>query len=254
MSESHPPDITRDDHEPLFADDPQLGRHQAYYSSNRARLLMQGGAAYVLVSIVLQLLFSGVDDETAAIFLPFLFAVAASGVLWYLTHYWNRDVTLYEHGFTYRRGSLATPIFYHEVDRFHQRAERFALFGFLRQDIYVFHLHTIHDEKMRLDNRYRHIADLGQRLEAAITRARQPIAEQRLMRGETLDFGGLMLTLEGLQTSAGDQLPWEAFQGYASEQGQLVLRADDEGASLRVPLAEIDNLLLLVALLKARQA
>jgi hypothetical protein len=240
-----------DDDAPIIEDDPALGRYVAHYPSNRLMLLIRGGIIYAAAVGLLQLIFLTVPDNIAGIFLPVLFAGVGLGVAWYVLHLWNREVILYEHGFSYREGSRLAQFFYGKILTVRQKAERVAYFGFIKRDLYTMTLISDQDEILTLNNVYSNIAELVSKLEAAITRARLPIAQARLQRNETLDFGALRVSQQGIETDSGS-LTWGNFAGYKLEGKNMQLAARDNPTFAAIPVKQLDNVLLLLALLKVR--
>ncbi len=249
--------------EQLFEDDPVLGRFLAYYPSNRVMLLLRAGAAYIIPVLLLQVLFANLDDATASALLIGSFTLLALGVGWYITHLWNREIVLYEHGFTYREGSRAVPFLFQQIVRVHLRAERIRLFGAWQRDVYEYLLTSDEDEQLKLNNIYKNISELGLRLERAITRARKPIVQAQMQRGEQAVFSAdFILSAEGIRYEE-RFLPWAAFVDYTLEAGYIdvLTQSKDNGPKdpderdvwAHVPLKTLDNEMLLVELLKERR-
>ena len=250
--------------EQLFEDDPVLGQFVAYYPSNRTRLLIRAGIAYIVPVLFLQLFFANLDDATASILLIGSFTALALAVGWYITHLWNREVVIYERGFTYREGSRAVPFLFLQIVRVNLRAERIRLFGVWRRDIYEYRLVSDEDEHIRLNNIYKDIAELGLRLERAITKARRPIVNAQLARGERVLFSAeFILSGDGI-TVDNQHLDWRDFMDYKLEAGYIELltwQPDEDQAGptqdgevwAQVPLKSLENEMLLVELLKERR-
>lgn len=238
---------------PLDAD-PAFGKYRAHYPSRRGLLLAQAAVFYLVPVLVLQLLFASVDDQTAAVILPVLFAGLALAITWYVLHLWNREVILYEHGFTYREGSRLGRFYYHEIVTVRQSVARVAYFGILRRVVYQCTLISQQDEILKLTNVYSNIADLVKRIEALIARVRQPIVEEHLQRGDSVAFGTTLHLHRDYAQIQDQQLPWEHFIAYQIDGNQLVLKAQTASQSLATPVADIDNLVLLLRLLKTQTA
>lgn len=233
-------------------DDPVLGAYVSHHPSNRTQLLARGGVLYALAVVVLQVLFLRVEDNVAAIGLPILYAGVALGVYWYILHLWNREVVLYERGFTYRQGSQIGVFTYGQMVVFTLRVQRISLLGRLGWMVYQATLLSDQDEHLRITNLYTDAGQLCERLERAIARARKPITEALLARGEALAFGEAMtLDAQGLMIN-GERVAWTEYAGYRLEAGQLLI-ARHAGDALAVALAGLPNAVLLVALLKGRE-
>jgi hypothetical protein len=245
------PDMPEDDD--IFAHDAVLGDYVSHHPSNRNRLLIRGAIFYGVPIVFLQFFFAELDDTLASIVLVALYAILAWIVAWYVLHNWNREVIIYERGFTYREGSQTAVLYYSDIITFQQRAEQLAYLGIIKRNVYEFTLITGKDERIVLNATYQDIAKLGDTLEKRVAEARQPIVEALLEAGERLGFGVLVMSSEGLQV--GDvHLAWADYGHYSAEAGDLVFYTKGDSEGLRVRLAQLDNLFLLVRMLKARHS
>ncbi len=234
----------------MLEDDPVLGKFIASYPASRSRLLLQGAAAYAAAALVIQVAFASLDDETASRIVISALAVLAIAIGWYVSHLWNREVVFYERGFSYREGSHTAFIKYVDVVSLRQRAEKMRYFGVVRYTIYRFTVRTVMDEIVVFNNIYHRVGELGARLEAAVQLARRPEIDRALEAGERAAFGDtLFLSAEGLH-EGGRDLPWSKFAGYKIQNRRLILSAHGDETWYSVPLTEVDNITLLLDLLK----
>jgi len=234
----------------FFEDDPILGKFIVHAPIRRAILLIRAGIIYAVVTTVLQIAFASFENTAAIFVLMTSFSLLSFGLGWYVLHLWNREVVLYERGFTYREGSQVTSIQYSEIVAIRQRAERIMFFGVMPRDIYEYTLLTKEDELIKLSNLYRGIDAVGPRLNAAIQKARRPIVDHLLSNGETLVFHDhLNMTSTGL-IQAEQTLTWESIDNYRTVAGQLVIFNQPDKAWFTGRLEEIDNLTLLITLLR----
>jgi hypothetical protein len=235
----------------MFETDPVLGAVVGVYPSDRLKLLLPAAAAVGAAAVVL--------NFTLAESQPLLTALLAGAVAlaagWWVLHLWNREVVLYENGFTYREGGRAVAFHYAEVRSFRQRAEQLAYFGGLvRRAVYRFTLITIRDERIILGGLYRHIDDLGLQLEKRVYAQLEPAIRDRLAKGERLPFSDtLRLSAGGLHESGRD-LPWAEFGGWRLSAGRLILLDAAGEAWFALPLSDYDNVPLLLQTLKACQS
>jgi|GEM_PF-410607 len=235
----------------LFDDDPILGRFLGYFPSNRARLLLQGALLYGLPVIILQVIFLNVTSDLARFGVVGLYALIGLAVAWYVLHLWNREVTVYERGFTYRRGSQLGYFRFAEITSLRWKAERVSYFGLLRREVIIYQLRSDYAEVLRVDGLYKNVARLGVLLERGISQTRRPIVEAKLRQGEQVSFGPLALSAGGLHHD--DQmLPWADFGGVGIAQGRLVLLRTDGTIWAQPALADLENLMLLRQMLQAR--
>lgn len=237
---------------PIIEDDEVLGRYLAHFPSNRALLLGTAAVLYIIPVAFLQLLFANVDDNAASVVLISSFTILGLLLAWFVLHHWNREIILYERGFTYREGSYLAQFYYTRIYTFQQRAERFELLRWVRFTRYRVLLITDQDEILRVNNVYSRVGELVQRLEALITKARLPVVEAQLARGDSISFGQhLSLTPQGIEAQA-RTLAWQDYAGHKIEGKTLKLLDTSNTAWALLPVLEIDNILLLLAVLKKR--
>ncbi len=239
----------------MFDADPVLGKYVANYPSDRARLVIPAGVVIGAVALALNFTLATVPDWWGPPLSTLIMALTALGTGWRALHFWNREVVVYERGFSYREGSRIVPFLYGEIASIRQRGERLAYFGGLvRLNRYQFTLTTARGESMTLTNLYRNIEKLGAQLEQKVYALLGPALQERLKQGEMIAFAAdLKLNAAGLHHK-GRELAWTDFAGYKVGGGQLnLLAAPDESVWLSLPLSEIDNIPLLLEFLKRQR-
>lgn len=239
--------------EPLFHADEVLGKYISHHPVNRLRLMAQAFVVYLIVTTILQVFFVELDDQTASIFLIFAFAAIALAISWYVMHLWNREVVVYESGYTYREGSVIADFNYDEVASFQQKAERLRYFGgVFRRNVYSFTVRTYRDEVITVNNLYTDIEKLGNNLEVGINSVLRDKIRASLQRGESVTFGDdFEVNEDGIMTD--DQsITWDAFAGFSSKSGHLVLSTVSDEAWFTYPLDEVNNLTLLIEILRQK--
>jgi hypothetical protein len=231
---------------PIFEDDPILGAFVAYFPSYRLRLLIRGAIFYAIPVLLLQVIFANVDS----ILIPMLYALIALLVGWYVLHLWNREVIVYERGFTYRRGSQMAYFRFADITHIQQKAERVAYFGLFRRDVITYTLHTDQLEVLQVNGIYKDVSKLGLLLERKITDARLPLVEADLRQGKSILFGNLSMSQSGINY-ADAHLPWSEYDHHTLTGGALRLHDQSGSEWAAVPLNALDNLMLLMTLLKS---
>ncbi len=236
----------------MVENDALFGRELGYYPISRARLVVPAGVVVVLIGVILNFTIAEVEGWGPLVTTGLMTTISLIAG-WWVLHQWNREVTLYENGFTYREGSKTVFFTYAEIRSFRLRAERLRYFGgLLRRTIHRFTLLTVKDERIVLTGLYSRIAELGDKLEALIVAAQRPIATERLTRNERLNFSDtLTLSQQGLH-EGGRELAWSALGGWKVERGSLIL-LEGQTEWFRLPLPQVDNLALLIGLLKERR-
>jgi uncharacterized membrane protein YobD (UPF0266 family) len=234
--------------------DPALGAVISHHPSNRLPPLIVAGIIGAPVMVILNFTLAQSDAWYGAPLTVIIVAALGLALGWYILHIWNREIVLYERGFTFREGSKTIPFLYAEVKSLRLKAERKAyLAGLLRRNVYRFTVTTIRDEQFHLTNLYSDAAELGKHFEGQINPLLRASIHAKLERGESVAFSDtLRLSLDGLSES-GRALPWSELSGFRAQAGRLAL-LDRSGAVWHsLPFYEIDNLTLLVEQLRIQR-
>src|SRR5512145_491549 len=230
--------------------DPVLGPVVATYPADRARLLLPAGVVVGAVAVVLNYTLATIPDwgPLLTVGLMSLVSLVAG---WWVLHWWNREVILYDNGFSYREGGREVLFHYAEIKSVRERAEVFAYFGGLfRRTVYRLTLITVQDQQIILGNLYRRAPQLGEQLTRHVYREIEPAIRDRLARGEWVAFTEtLRLSREGLHES-GRVLPWPDYSSYQLQGGGLRVLTRSGETWVSLPLDAVDNIHLLVALLR----
>lgn len=255
---SHPTDAQQPDNDTLantlFEPHPTLGAYLSHHPARREILLLRAAFLYGVPVMTLQLLFINDDSLLTGILLISGYALLALVVGWYVLHLWNREVVLYERGFTYREGSRDASFPYETIVELYIRAERLSYFGIWTRDKYDLTLITGMDETMHITNLYSDVAQLVDRLERLIARDRLPLVREQLQQGERVAFGEHVQLSENALTVNGETLPREQFGGYRVQGGQLrflqQIDTDPNREWARVAAVDISQPVLLLSLLR----
>ncbi len=235
----------------MIDDNPVLGKLIASYPSDRGRLLLPAGLVAGAIAIILNYTLAEVEAWWAPLLTVIIMALVVLAAGWYVLHLWNREMVLYEQGFSYREGSRPVFFRYTEIATIRQRGERLAYLGGLyRRTTYEFVLTTWKGDVITLNNVYRRVAELGKRMEQKVNAVLWPVLAERVAKGEAVLFSAtLSLTATGLR-EGGRDLTWAEYGGYRVENRRLVV-LDTTGATwAAVPLVEVDNITLLLQVLR----
>jgi hypothetical protein len=237
----------------VIPDDPVLGRGIANYPSDRRRLLLIAGVIGGAAAVALNFTLATIPGWWG----PALTIIAMAAITlvlgWYVLHLWNREVVLYERGFSYREGADVVFFLYAEVRGVRLRAERLAYFGGLfRRTVYGVTLTTRTGEVIRLTHDYRRIADLSARLAEAVQREAGSAFEGRLHKGEIVPFGErLGVSRDGLHHD-GRVLAWGSLGGTRIADRRLMIFDSQPELWAAIPLTELENPQLLIDVLRER--
>lgn len=236
--------------------DPALGEALANYPADRLRLVLAAGVAGALAGAVLTLLLLVIPDWWIAPLAALAMAATGLGLGWLVLHLWNREIVLYERGFSYQEGSRTVPFYYAEVSALRLQAERLRYFGGrLRRDSCRITLVTEKGDRIVItDLLYRRAPELGTRLTEQVNAVLGPRLKARYNAGDALTFApGLRISRDGFSADA-RQLPWDGYGGYRLGGGKLHILAADEAVWAAFALREIDNVTLLLQLLRSQAA
>jgi len=242
---------------------PALGDPIDNFPSRRLPPLLTAWGFLIGISLLWNLATWPFDLSAYGPAIAITFALIALVLGWWVMHLWNREVILYERGLTYREGSRDVPFRYDELRGIRLRAEQLAYFGgALRRTIYRITLHTHNGETIPLNNIYRRVQVLGDKLNQRVTDLRRPDILAAISNGESVPFGGgLSLNSAGITVAASElagatddaHLPWAAFSGYNIAKRHLQLLTDEEAIWYSLPLHEVENLVLLLEVLRQQR-
>lgn len=233
--------------------DPVYGAVVANFPSDRTRLILIAGTISVVSAVILNFTTAAIPGWIGPAITIVLMAAIVLALAWYALHLWNREVILYERGFSLREGSDIVFFHYDEVRGVRLRAERQAyFFGLLRRQVYATTIISIRGETFTLDNVYRRAAVFGdQFLRLAGPTIRSAI-DRGLAQGAQVEFGGgLTVSSAGLHREGAD-LAWAEGGMPRAANRMLHLTRADGTAWAAIPLRELENLPLLLDLLRER--
>jgi hypothetical protein len=239
---------------PLIEPDPLLGAPLAHYPSERGRPLLAAAVVIGAAAVLLNFTLAAAPAWWGPALTILIMALLVLGLGWAVLHVWNREIILYERGFSYREGSNTVYFLYDEVRGIRLHAQRRAyFFGLWRRNVYRFTVTTIRGETIVITNLYRRAAELATRLEERITALLRPRLAARLAAGQSVEFpGAVTLTAAGLHHGE-RELTWERFGGLQIGGRRLALLDSSGAVWLAVPLDAVENITLLLDFLRERQ-
>lgn len=242
--------------------DPVLGRPVDNFPSRRLVVLVYGWSLLIGISLLINLAVWNIWDNRWVDTIVVGFSGTLALVIgWWVLHQWNREVILYERGFSYREGSENVPFLYAEVRGVRLQAEQLAYFGgLLRRTVFRITVITHAGEHIHLNNNiYRRADEMGDQLLKTVCEVQRPLVLLHLENGDAIPFAeGFSVQAEGLRVAAdilenADAdvlLPWRDFGGHRVERRQLLLLTASGQVWFSVPLIDVENLPLLLDLLK----
>jgi len=234
--------------------DPLLGKPLANYPSDRIRALFIAAIIGGIAALILNFTVAAISEWWAPPLTVILMSGLALGMGWYILHIWNREIILYERGFTYQEGSNTAPFHYEEIVAIRLHAERLRYFGgLIRRNRYRYRVVVRNGDVMIINGDwYKRAGELGTKLSEQVNALLIPRLQAAFDQGDSLAFGDqLSATREGLNAD-NSTLIWGQFSGYTLSGGQLVIRDQQGEIWFSQPLGEIDNITMLIAILRER--
>ncbi|XWX03376.1 DUF6585 family protein [Aggregatilineales bacterium SYSU G02658] len=232
-------------------DDPVLGRYVMHFTSHRLRLLLQAGAIYAVSAVIITLATFNLEGTLVDVVVPLLYALVAMPLMWAVAHLWNREVIVFEHGFTYRQGSVVAAFPFLLIARVDVQIETLRLFGLLPYERVLGQLQSEQGDQIRIDWVFKDGRKLLDLLERGVLRDRLPLLQAQLAQGQEVSFGALTLTPDGLRDQDGRALPWAEFIRARVERDSVVIISGSDVWG-RYPERDLHSEALLVLLLKER--
>lgn len=257
MPDDRPMPLTGEDAIPPH---PQLGEAQDNFPSRRLVLLVRGWSVLIGISLLVNIGVWNVEAVWLAPLLIGIFGTLATVLGWWVLGHWNKEVILYEHGFTYREGSKNIPFRYAEIAAIRIRAEQQSIFGgMVKRIVYDITMRSHAGDHIKMDNVYRRVATLGDKLMTAVYAQLRPSIATAIANGLAVSFGGglqvdangLIVSADVLENATDDaQLLWQNFGGYRVQNRQLQLQTKTDQTWFALPLIEVENLVLLLEILR----
>lgn len=239
----------------------QLGAFQQEYHVKYTRTtLFSGIAALILATgsglFGYELLASprNINDTNNAPFLLVIgvvFLLAALYCLLYPLLYRSWRVYVYSEGFAYTRGG--------KLDAFRWENIESALYSVTRRYMNGIYMGTQHKytvlgtdgRKVVLNDRITSIERLGEIISEMVTRVKLPEALASIQAGNTLSFGPLSVSLQGVSNGK-ETLSWEQVTAFQVSSGIITVRKGGKWLSWSaVPVAKIPNVFVFLALVDA---
>ncbi len=205
-----------------------------------------------MAAVILNFTVAAIPEWWAPPLTVILMAALVLALGWYILHIWNREIVLYERGFTYQEGSRSVPFHYEEIVAIRLNAERLRYFGgLIRRNRYHYRVVIQNGDVININGGwYRRAAELGTTLLERVNALLIPRLQTAFENGETLHFGGLLsLDREGLSTQD-TVLDWAQCSGYAIGGGRLAIHDRQDAVWFSQRLGEIDNITFLISILK----
>lgn len=209
--------------ERAIEDDPILGRYVAHFTAHRLKLLLQAGAIYAVSALIITFTTWDLEGTLVDVVVPLLYALVAMPLIWAVAHLWNREVIVFERGFTYRQGSVVAAFPFHMIAQVDVQITTLRLFGLIPYERVLGQLRSEQGDLIRVDGVFKDSRRLLELLERGILRDRLPVLQAQIDNRQEVEFGALTLTREGLRDRDGRALSWEAFTRARVERDSIAI-------------------------------
>lgn len=232
--------------------DPLLGKPLANYPSDRVRALVVAGIIGGIAAVILNFTVAAIPEWWAPPLTVILMAALVLGLGWYILHIWNREIILYDRGFTYQEGSRSVPFHYEEITAIRLNAERLRYFGgLIRRNRYHYRIVVQNGDVIEINGGwYKRAGELGTKLSEQVNALLIPRLQAAFDGGDTLHFGDLLSANRDGFSVDNAALTWEQFSGYSIGGGKLAIHDQQKAIWFSQPLGDIDNITLLISILK----
>lgn len=178
--------------------------------------------------------------------------IAALYCLLYGVIYKSWHVYIYEHGFIYTRGSQAPGVFrWDQVEAIWFQIVRRYYNGIYMGTNYKYRVRRQDGVEVILNDRFTNISALGELVNEQISQTKLPQVVAAYDAGQTIAFGSLSLSKQGLSNAKGTLLPWQEIKDVAVQDGVISVRKANKWLNWsNQPMSDIPNALLFIYLAK----
>lgn len=238
----------------------QLGTPQSEY---RVRL-KRSEIIYCILAFVLGMIFSaaafaGEDSSTLIIFLILALAFVAMGLVLILTPIFRHSWRVYvcSDGFAFARGGRVDAFRWDQVEAMWQAVTRRYSYGVYMGATHKYTVRRKDGVRVVFNDRFAQVEDLGNALSHAITNVVFPQALAAYNAGQTITFGSLSISLQGVSNGR-ETLPWGQIKEIGVNRGIISVRREGKWLNWSTIYASrVPNFFVFVALvnyiLKNRQ-
>ncbi len=160
----------------------------------------------------------------------------------------NRRVIVYEQGVVRMNKSLTEVVRWEDVDTFLQAVTKHYINGIYTNTTHIYTLCRSNGKAVKFGDTIRKVEALGDTLQREVTRVLLPKFIEAYNMGDTLTFGPLSMSQEGLSNGK-EMLSWSQVQDVQVRQGIVSVQKEDQWTNWSpVGIARIPNFYAFMAL------
>jgi hypothetical protein len=227
----------------------QLGNPRGEYRSGVGSwIVVILGAGLIALGLFGEFVVIRNGGDTSAM-LALLVPIAFGGMFifsWFA--YSRRRVQVFDQGIVYTQGSKAQAWRWDDIAFVWQQITRMSVYFIPVATSYVYTVQHRNGQKIKLTNGIRNIKALGEMMQSETFTRLMPLAVAAYNNGETLHFGKLTISQQGIGNSK-EIVPWAQVKGVEVVQGYVGVKR--EGKWLRwanIRVASVPNFFIFMAL------
>ena len=181
-------------------------------------------------------------------------ALVAGGIycLLYGVIYKGWGVYVYEHGFIFKKGSQAAqPFRWDQIEAAWYSVTRHYRNGIYTGTTHRYRVRRNDGYEITLNDRFTKVGELGDLVHNRITNVKMPQVLAAYNAGQTITFGPLGVSQQGIWNGKGDVLPWSEIKDISLQSGYVAV--SKAGKWLRwssQPVSAVPNVFLFLALIR----
>ena len=167
--------------------------------------------------------------------------------------YKNWAVYVYDRGFVHKKGNeAAQPFRWEQIEAVWYNVVRHYRNGIYTGTTHNYRVRRQDGYEVVLNDRFTNVAALGDTVSNQVTGAKMPLVIAAYNAGQTITFGPLSVSRQGIQNANGTLLPWPEIKDISIQRGYVaVSRAGKWLRWSSQPVRNIPNVFLFIALVRS---
>jgi hypothetical protein len=162
--------------------------------------------------------------------------------------YRSWHVYVYSEGFAFSKGSKIDAFRWDQIDCMWQRITRRYMNGIYMGTQYKYTIRGLNNRQVILNDRITNIGSLGNIISDMVTRVKLPLVIAAFKAGNTITFGSLSVSLQGVSNSK-ELISWSQIKEIGVNRGMVTVRKEGKWLSWSsVQVANIPNFFIFLAL------
>jgi hypothetical protein len=242
----------------------QLGTLQREFDVRLTKMTLFGGIVSLIVGGALgffayQMLTSprninDINNAPILIIPGIIFLLVALYCFFYPIIYSSWHIYIYSEGFAYTRINKVTAFRWDQIESMLQAVTRQYMNGIYVGTNHKYTISGLDGKKIVLNDIISNVGTAGEIIADMVTRVKLPQAIESFQAGNTLNFGKLSISSQGISNGK-ETIAWEQVKGINVNAGIVTVKKDNQWLSWSsVRVAQIPNFFVFLALVKAIQS